>query len=213
MNIAIIGTGKMGAGLARLLAGKVFQLSIGHRDPDKATALAQEIGGSVDGGGIATVTALADIIILAVPFDVVPAVVRDAGALDGKILVDITNPITADYKALTIGHTTSAAEEIRNAAPGALVVKAFNTIFAAILPEAARRDVAAVQVFIAGHDENAKQAVADLARKTGFEPVEAGPPSNARLLEPMGEFNIHMGFFLGHGKSVAPAWIDTKTPY
>lgn len=145
-------------------------------------------------------TALSDIITLAVPFDAVPAAVRNAGALDGKILVDITNLITADYKALTTGHTTSAAEEIQNAAPGAQVVKAFNTIFAAILPEATRRDLAAVQVFIAGDDENAKQAVADLARKTGFEPVEAGPLSNARLLEPTGEFNIHMRFFLGQAR-------------
>lgn len=213
MNVAIIGTGNMGAGLARLLACKGIHLSIGHRDPARAAALAQEIGEGVEGGGIAAVTALADMVILAVPFDAVPAVVSDAGPLAGKILVDITNPITGDYKALTIGHTTSAAEEIRKAAPEARVVKAFNTIFAAILPEATREDVAAVQVFIAGDDEGAKHAVADLARKAGFEPVEAGPLSNARLLEPIGEFNIHMGFFLGHGTSVAPAWIDTKTQH
>lgn len=53
----------------------------------------------------------------------------------------------------------------------------------------------------------------ELARQAGFAPLEAGPLSTARLLEPIGEFNIHMGFFLGHGTLVAPIWIDTKTPH
>ena len=63
--------------------------------------------------------------------------------------IDIANPITADYKGLTIGHSTSAAEEIQKLAPGAKVVKAFNTIFAELLPTESRKG-RKVQVFIAG---------------------------------------------------------------
>ncbi len=69
--------------------------------------------------------------------------------------MDISNPITADYKVLTIGHSTSAAEEIQKLAPGAKVVKAFNTIFAELLPAESRKG-RKVQVFIADDDEIAK---------------------------------------------------------
>ena len=58
-----------------------------------------------------------------------------AGRLAGKVVIDITNPLTADYMGLTIGHDTSAAEEIAKAVPGAEVIKAFNTVFAQCWPK------------------------------------------------------------------------------
>jgi 8-hydroxy-5-deazaflavin:NADPH oxidoreductase len=87
------------------------------------------------------------------------------------ILVDIANPISEDFKGLLIGHTTSAAEEIQKFAPKSKVVKAFNTIFAQLLPAEAREGRASVQVFVAGDDEAAKKAVSDIVAKGGFEPV------------------------------------------
>jgi predicted dinucleotide-binding enzyme len=60
---------------------------------------------------------------------------------------------------------------------------------------------------VAGDDEAAKKAVSDAVAKGGFEPVESGPLSNARFLEPVGEINIWFGFFLGQGTSTAPAWV------
>lgn len=206
MTVAIIGTGNMGAGIARLLAGKGVKVAIGSRDPAKAAKLAKDIGEDAQGGGIAAATKLADVVVLAVPYAAVAETIRDAGGFAGKILVDISNPITPDYKALTVGHTTSAAEEIQKLAPEAKVVKAFNTIFAQLLPAEARKD-RAVQVFVAGDDEGAKKVVSDIVAKGDFEPVESGALSNARYLEPVGEINIHFGFFLGWGTSAAPAWI------
>lgn len=208
MNVAIIGTGNMGAGIARLLASKGLKVAIGSRDPAKAAKLAEEIGAGAQGGGIAAAAKLADVVILAVNYPVVAETIRVAGDLSGKVLVDISNPITADYKALTIGHTTSAAEEIQKLAPEAKVVKAFNTIFSQLLPAEARTG-RAVQVFVAGDDDSAKAAVSKIVAKGGFEPVDSGPLSNARYLEPVGEINIHFGFFLGWGASAAPAWIKT----
>lgn len=206
MTIAIIGTGNMGSGIARLLASNGVKVAIGSRDPAKAAKLAEEIGAGAQGGGVAAVANVADVVILAVNYPEAAETIREAGGLSGKILVDISNPITADYKSLTVGHTTSAAEEIQKLAPEAKVVKAFNTIFAQLLPTEARQG-RAVQVFVAGNDDAAKKVVSDIIAKGGFEPVESGPLSNARYLEPVGEINIHFGFFLGWGTSAAPAWI------
>ncbi len=196
----------MGAGIARLLAGKGVKVAVGSRDPAKAAKLAQEVGAGAEGGGIAAATKLADVVILAVPYTAAAETIREAGGFPGKILVDISNPITPDYKALTVGHTTSAAEEIQKLAPEAKVVKAYNTIFAQLLPTETRKG-RSVQVFVAGDDEAAKQVVSDLVAKGEFEAVESGPLSNSRYLEPVGEINIHFGFFLGWGTSAAPAWV------
>lgn len=206
MTVAVIGTGKMGAGLARLLASKGVQVAIGSRDATKATKLAEEIGGGAQGGGIADAVQRADVVILAVYYQKMEETIRAAGDLTGKILVDISNPITEDFKGLLIGHTTSAAEEIQKLAPQAKVVKAYNTIFAELLPADAREGRALVQVFVAGDDEAAKKAVSEVVAKGGFEPVDSGPLANSRFLEPVGEMNIWFGFFLGWGTSAAPAW-------
>lgn len=207
MKIAVIGTGNMGAGLARLLAATGSEVVIGHRDPAKAASFAAELGANVEAGGIAAAVKLADIIILALPYGAVAETLKAAGNLKGKMLIDISNPITADFRGLVVGHSTSAAEEIQALAPEATVVKAFNTVFATLLPVEARKGKM-LQVFIAGDNEKAKEAVSNIAKSIGFEPVDAGPLTNARFIEPIGEMNIHFGFFLGKGPSVAPAWIQ-----
>src|SRR5262245_64359351 len=113
--------------------------------------------------------------------------------------------ITVDYMGLTVGHSTSAAEEIQKLIPNAKVVKAFNTIFAELLPTESRAG-RKVQVFIAGDDETAKAKVEDLVMAAEFEPVDSGMLSNSRYLEPLGELNIWLGFFLGWGISGAPEY-------
>jgi len=206
MKVAIIGSGNMGAGLAGTLAAVGNEVIIGARDPARAAELAEKVGRGAIGAGIADAARLADVLILALPFGAAPDVIKAAGDLTGKVLVDISNPISADFRELMIGHTTSAAEEIQKLAPTAQVVKAFNTIFAQLLPQEARRGNR-LQVFIAGDDATANATIATLAQSAGFEPVKAGPLSNARFLEPIGEMNIHFGYFLGRGPTVAPAWV------
>lgn len=206
MKIAIIGTGNMGTGLAFSLANAGHEICIGARDVVKAAALAEQIGKGVVGGGVAASVVLADVVVFALPFGAVADTIKSAGDLSGKVLVDISNPISPDYKELTIGHTTSAAEEIQKLAPNARVVKAFNTIFAQLLSPESRQDKK-LQVFVASDDDAAKTSVSELVTSIGFEAVESGALSNSRFLEPIGEMNIHFGFFLGQGPTVAPAWI------
>ncbi|MGG6895685.1 NADPH-dependent F420 reductase [Rhizobium sp. BR 315] len=207
MKIAVIGTGNMGAGLARLLAGTGSDVVIGHRDPAKAASFAAELGSNIEAGGIAAAVKLADIVILAVPYGAVAETLKAVGNLKGKVLIDISNPVTSDFRGLVVGHSTSAAEEIQALAPEATVVKAFNTIFSQLLPVEGRNGKV-LQVFVAGDDEKAKDTVSRLAKSAGFEAVDAGPLTNARFLEPIGEMNIHFGFFLGKGPSVAPGWVQ-----
>jgi NADPH-dependent F420 reductase len=205
MTIAIIGSGKMGAGLARLLAAKGFDVAIGNRTPEKAATLAKEIGAKAKGGSVQDALRGADIVVLAVPYKDAATALKSVGDLTGKILIDISNPITPDYKGLTVGHSTSAAEEIQKLAPGAKVVKAFNTIFAELLPAESRKG-RKVQVFVAADDETAKAKVSELVQALEFEPVDSGILYNSRFLEPMGEMNILLGFFLGWGTSGAPEY-------
>jgi predicted dinucleotide-binding enzyme len=193
------------AGFARLLASKGFDIAIGNKNPQKAVALAKEIGAKAKGGSVKDAVSQADVIFLAVKYEDAAAALKTAGDLSNKVLIDISNPITADFKGLTIGHSTSAAEEIQKLSPGAKVVKAFNTIFAELLPSETRKG-RQVQVFIASDDEIAKTRVSDLVKAIGFSPVDSGTLYNSRFLEPMGEMNILLGFFLGWGTSGAPEY-------
>lgn len=204
MTIAIIGLGNMGKGLAKRLAGKA-DLVAGVRNAAEAASFAHDHGILVTGP--AEAVAKADIVILALPYASALEFAARTPALAGKVVVDISNPITPDYSRLTLGHTTSAAEEIQRAAPAARVVKAFNTIFAGVFdtPVAATADV---PVFIAGNDAAAVETVADLAGKAGFAVERIGGLDGARLVEPVGMLNIRLGYKLGKGTAIAPGWLD-----
>ena len=135
----LLDSGKMGSGFARLLASKGIDVAIGNKTPEKAVALAKEISAKVKGGSVRDVVSQADVIFLAVKYEDAAEALKAAGELTNKVIVDISNPITADFRGLTIGHSTSAAEEIQKLAPRAKVVKAFNTIFAELLPTESRK--------------------------------------------------------------------------
>lgn len=205
MKVAVIGTGNIGAAYARALAEAQYEIVVGDRDPGKAAALAQEIGAKAEGGGIAAAFKLADLVILALPYQAIEGVLAAVGDLTGKVLVDVSNPISEDFKDLMVGLTTSAAEQTQAAAPGAHVVKAFNTIFAGLVSKQAREG-RKLQVFLAGDDATATAKVREVAQALGFVTVDAGPLRNSRFLEPVGMMNIQFGFFLGAGPTTAPSW-------
>lgn len=146
---------------------------------------------------------------LAVAYGDAAGALAGLGPLHGKAVIDISNPLTADYMGLTLGHTTSAAEEIAKAAPGAEVVKAFNTLFAQVL--AAGPDFANGQkasVLVASDSARAKQTAVQLAQSMGFKTVDAGGLKNARYLEPLAGLNVYLGYGAGLGTSIAPTWIS-----
>ncbi|HJV54143.1 MAG TPA: NADPH-dependent F420 reductase [Noviherbaspirillum sp.] len=207
MKITIIGAGNMASGLVKQLAAAGHQIRVTARSNDKAQALANAYP-NVDAAPAAEALGQSEVVIVATAYaDAVPAL-RALGDLRGKIVVDITNPLTADYMGLTLGHTTSAAEEIARAVPGADVVKAFNTVFAQVLangPKLAGGEQ--VPVFYAADSERARQTARALIESIGFKPVDAGGLKNARYLEPLAGLNIYLGYGAGLGTGIAPAWI------
>jgi NADPH-dependent F420 reductase len=197
MNITIVGTGNMGSGLGKLFASHNHKVFFGSREPKKAQELASTVGANAQGAGIAEAVQVSDVVVLATPYEAVVEVLDTAGSLEDKILIDITNPLTPDYMGLTIGHNTSAAEEIARLVPKARVVKAFNTVGAQLL-HAPPED--RWTVFYAGDDDAAKSAVANLINEIGFEAVDAGALKSARYLEPVAELAIQVRFGpYGHG--------------
>lgn len=208
MNITVIGAGNMGSAFVKQLTRAGHKVVVTARNLEKAEAVAAANPGST-ASALANSAAQAEVIVLATGFADAVVALKSVGDLRGKVVIDITNPLTADYMGLTIGHTTSAAEEIAKAVPEAKVVKAFNTVFAQVLAEgAAFGNGHLVPVYFAGDDAAAKTMVSTLIKSTGFAPVDAGPLKNARYLEPVAGLNIYFGYGAGKGTAIAPFWLD-----
>lgn len=183
-NITIIGNGNMARGIATraLAAGKTVEIL--GQDAAKAQALAGELGAGVTFGTTADAPQ-GDIVVLAVPFEAAKSVVSSYGeALAGKTVVDITNPVNFEtFDSLVVEPGTSAAEDIAQLAPaGANVVKAFNTTFAGTLV-AGQSGGHPLDVFIAGDDADAANAVSSFVSAAGMRPLVVGPLKRARELE------------------------------
>lgn len=207
MKITVIGAGNMGAAFVKQLTRAGHQVSVTARDAAKAA----QVAAAHPGARAVPVTGAAegaDAVVLATGYGDAASALRAVGNLAGKVVVDITNPLTADYMGLTIGHGTSAAEEVAKAVPSAEVVKAFNTVFAQVLAEGADFGNGRIaEVFVASDSERAKQTARAIAESIGFAVVDAGPLKNARYLEPLAGLNIYLGYGAGLGTGIAPVWI------
>lgn len=197
----------MGSAFVKQLVRAGHQVSVASRDSAKAAQVAAAHPGA-KAVAIAGAAAGADAIVLATGYDSAVAALNAVGDLHGKVVIDITNPLTPDYMGLTLGHSSSAAEEIAKAVPGAEVVKGFNTVFAQVLSEGVdfghgRK----VSVLVASDSERAKQTASTLAQSMGFDVVDAGGLKNARYLEPLAGLNIYLGYGAGLGTTIAPTWI------
>jgi NADPH-dependent F420 reductase len=176
MKIAVIGTGRMGSGLGQALA-KDNEVVMASRDPGKARQVAKNIG-AAGGESYADAARDAEVVVLTVPWVAVPETLDALGDLSGKILVDVTNPYGPQGLEAV---DPSSSEEVQRLAPGAKVVKGWSTVYARniLAPDF---DGIAASVFICGDDAGAKDVVVKLAKEAGFDPVDAGPLSQAANL-------------------------------
>ncbi|MBI4816693.1 MAG: NADPH-dependent F420 reductase [Deltaproteobacteria bacterium] len=182
-KIAIIGAGHIGGALARAWTAKGHSVCIGTRDPDgdEVKALAKEISARVE--SISEAPKHGDVVVLSVHSPVLGSVLEKVGSLSGKIVIDTTNALAPGMQ-LAHGGTSSAAEELAKRLPGAKVVKSFNTQGAEVVANPKFGHDRAVN-FLCGDDAEAKKVVRGLVEDAGFEPVDAGPLKNARLIEGM----------------------------
>ncbi|HEY0286152.1 MAG TPA: NAD(P)-binding domain-containing protein [Pseudomonas sp.] len=208
MKITVVGTGNMGSAFAKQLSAAGHIVRITGRDIGKANTLAAQFE-NVSAYPAAEALGDSEVVVVATAYEDAAKALQGLGDLAGKVVIDITNPLSADYMSLTIGHVTSASEEIARAVPQAHVVKAFNTLFAQVLadgPTFANDQTGSV--FVASDNERAKQTAIALARSLGWNTVDAGALVNARYLEPLAGFNIYLGYGAGLGTSIAPVWLN-----
>jgi hypothetical protein len=209
MRIAIIGTGNVGGAIARGLKNKGYDLVLGTRDPSgsEVSSLAAATGAEV--ALPAKAARDADIVVLALPWGAAEAAVQTLGDLTGKVVVDCTNPIgrSAGSIGLTLGHTTSGGEIVQGWLPGAQVVKTLNQVGAEIMADTSRLACAPI-MFMAGNDAGAKAMVGQMLADLGFEALDAGDITKARLLEPFGAVWINQALMRGKGRLWAFAAIS-----
>ncbi len=204
----------MGRGIGtRLVAGGNDVLVLDN-DPEQAKQLAEELRTSAAGaataeGGAAGEQLRGDVVVLAVYYDAAQSAVdRYGDQLEGKVVIDITNPVNAEtFDGLVTPAGSSAAEELEKKAPdGAKLVKAFNTTFAGTLVDG-RVDDTPLDVLIAADDEQAKRTVAELVTGSGLNAIDAGPLRRARELEALGFLHMTLQDALGTGYGSAVKFI------
>lgn len=202
MSIAIIGAGNVGMALGTALTQRGERVVFGVPDPQKYQKAVEGLGVLARITSAGEAIAAGDVVILAVPYSAVPAIAQSVSDWQSKILVDATNPLAAGLAGLTIGTTTSAAEELAKLARGARVVKAFNTTGAENMADS-RYAGGSPWMPVCGDDADARQKVLALATLIGFDAVDCGPLSAARYLEPFAMTWIHLAFKQGMGRKFA----------
>lgn len=190
-TVSIIGAGTMAGVIAGVASKAGASVQVVARELDKASTLASGIGATPATLGDALT---GEIVVLALPYGAIADVLASyEGALDGKTVVDITNPVDfATFDGLVVPADSSATAVIAAALPGAHVVKAFNTNFGATLATGTVGGLTTT-VLVAGDDADAKQSVIDLVAAAGLNGVDAGALKRARELEALGFLQVTLG--------------------
>jgi predicted dinucleotide-binding enzyme len=187
-TIAVIGTGNVGEALGPEFAAQGHTIVYGSREPmrEDVQALVARTGNGATAKLPAEAVAGAGIVVLAVTGTAAVEVTRGLGDLTGKIIIDPTNVVSRGPEGMSHGieGKGSNAALIQAAAPGAYVVKAFNTLNVAQMtdPETAGGPIT---IMLAGDNAEAKATVATLVRGMGLEVLDVGGLQYAHVLEEM----------------------------
>jgi len=174
MKIGIIGAGGIGQALAHQLIQAGYQVTLSNsRGPESLAAVVRELGSRVR-AGTREEAALADLVVLAVPWQQVRAALSGLPEWNGRILIDATNPVVQPgYRLADLDGSTSS-EIVASLAPGARVVKAANTLPVAVLSADPRQAGGRRVMFLSGNDGPAKAEVSSIFEKVGFATIDLG---------------------------------------
>ena len=187
MRIGLIGSGRIGGTLARLAVGAGHEVVLSNsRGPETLSALVAELGRSASAGTVAQAAQSGDVVVVTIPLKEYVTVPSDL--LDGRIVIDTNNyypGCDGHFAELDDGSTTSS-ELLAAHAPGAFVVKAFNTIYFEDLATQGQPSGTEGRraLPIAGDDDGAKAVVAGLIDAFGFDVVDVGPLHEGRRFQP-----------------------------
>jgi predicted dinucleotide-binding enzyme len=186
MKIGILGSGYAGQTLARAFAARGHEVRIGTRDPGKLSRWLAEAGPAASAVSVTECARWAELIIVSILGSAVEAVLRAAGAelFAGKVVIDASDPLdfSSGRAGLFVGTTDSLGERVQRWLPEARVVKALNTVFAAVMVEPTLSG-GAPDMFIAGNDLAAKEVTRELLAAFGWSIIDIGDIQNARWLE------------------------------
>jgi predicted dinucleotide-binding enzyme len=197
MKIGILGAGNVGSKLATLALAAGHDVIIGRRNGAPSLEDAASHG---------------DIVIIAVHYHAVAEMLPTlTNQLEGKIVVDATNPLNDDWSPHLLGQDNSAAEELAKLLPNSILVKAFNTIFADVMiEENQNRSGQQITAFVTSDDKDAVIKVATFASSIGFSPVTITKLMAARYLEAMAHLNIELAIGQGGGTNAAFLYHQAK---
>lgn len=183
MNIAVIGSGRLGTALG----GRLNRLGHGVTYASRSSATAEQAAAATPGAHAADARRAvegSDLAVLAVPYSAIDAALDQAGSFGGRILWSCVNALKADYSGLAVGFDTSAAEQVAIRAVDARVVAALPPFAERIASGRLDFDGRVPSVFCCSDDPAAKATLAELLLQLETEPIDAGPLSAARLVEP-----------------------------
>ena len=186
MKIGIVGSGRMGGAVGGLFVKAGHEVMFSSLDLEHDKALAASLGPNARAGTPREAAAFGDVLVMSVPYSALPQLGRDlADLIKGKVVLDTSNPITGrDGEIAVRAREKGAGLASAELLPGARIVRAFNAIGYARLPEAARRQGERTGIPMAGDDANAIAVVSGLVRDIGFEPVVVGSLAMGKYLIP-----------------------------
>ena len=209
MRIAIIGAGKVGGTLGQrfVAAGHEVMFGVRDRHDPKVEALLSTMRGKgrAAAGDNGTAAGWAEVVLLTTPWEATEAAIASCGKLEGKVVVDATNPLIfgpGGSEGLALGYTISGGETVAGWARGAAVFKTFNQVGWEVMADPVVEGRRAA-MFVAGPDGPGKTVVLGLVADVGFEALDIGPLSQARILEPFGQTWIHAAMAMGMGREWA----------
>ena len=206
MRVGILGSGLMGGKLGTIFARAGHDVVFSYaRSQKKLERLARDAGGRARAGTPGEAAADADVLLLAVHWNRVDDVLRQAGKVSGKAIVTCSLPMNAANTALVVAHTSSGAEELAKKARRAPVVSAFGTVPSEVLFAVfnARGAGTPPSMLYCGNDDDAKDVAAGLIRDVGFDPTDAGPLRSARYIEPFTMLIAHLAYEGDGGPALA----------
>ena len=206
MEIAIIGAGNVGSALGKGWARTGHRISYGVSDTGDSKYRARTEAIKV--GSVSEVVQEVSVVVLAVPFASLEAVLASAGDLSGRMVIDVTNPLRMGSKGLelSMGFSQSAGEHVASLAPRASVFKTLNQVGYELMEDTTGYPVKPI-MFVAGDDELRKPTVMELVSDLGFDAVDAGGLAASRLLEPFGTLWIHLAVNRKLGRDNAFAYL------